>query len=263
LQPFPEANTIMEALKNKTAVVIGGTQGIGRAIAFGLAGAGANVVATSRSVEAVAQMSDELEARCSRTLRMASDVSDRKSLQALHDAVVEEFGQIDILVNSAGMTKRIPTMECSEELWNSIMDINLGGTLRACQIFGRSMLARGSGRIINIASLATFVAFYEVAAYGASKAAIGALTRSLSVEWAAQGVCVNAIAPGIFPTALNRKILESERGRELLMRSPMHRFGILEEIAGIAVYLASDASSYTTGQVIVVDGGQLASGVNQ
>ena len=253
----------MKHLKGRSAVVVGGTQGIGHAIALGLADAGASVVATSRSIEAVAQVASELEAHGSRTLRIATDVSDRASLQSLHDAVMAEFGQVDILVNCAGITQRVPTIDCTEELWNRIMDTNLGGTLRACQIFGKSMLARGYGRIINIASLATFVAFHEVAAYGASKAAVGALTRSLAVEWASSGVCVNAIAPGIFPTALNRKLIESPRGRELLMRSPMRRFGVLEEIAGVAVYLASETNSYTTGQVIAVDGGQLASGVNQ
>ena len=253
----------MKNLKGRSGVVIGGTQGIGRAIALGLADAGVNVVATSRTMEAIEQTANDLEARGSRTLRIESDVTNRSSLQTLHDAVIAEFGKVDILVNCAGITQRVPTLDCTEDLWNRIMDINLGGTLRTCQVFGKSMLERGYGRIINIASLSTFVAFHEVAAYGASKAAVGALTRSLAVEWAPGGVCVNAIAPGIFPTALNRKILESPRGRELLMRSPMRRFGILEELTGVAVYLASDACAYTTGQIIVVDGGQLASGVNQ
>jgi NAD(P)-dependent dehydrogenase (short-subunit alcohol dehydrogenase family) len=253
----------MDILKGKIAVVIGGTQGIGRAIALGLAEAGANVIASSRSAEGVSEMAAELESRGSKTLRLVSDVADRASLQTLHDAVVAEFGHVDILVNSAGITKRIPTLDCPEETWTNIMDINLNGTLRACQIFGKSMLARGAGRIINIASLSTFVAFRDVAAYGASKAAVGALTRSLAVEWSASGVLVNAIAPGIFPTSLNRNILDSPRGQELLQRVPMQRFGLVEELVSTAVYLASDASSYTTGQIIVVDGGQLASGVNQ
>ncbi|GGA68670.1 2-deoxy-D-gluconate 3-dehydrogenase [Edaphobacter acidisoli] len=250
-------------LNGKTAVVIGGTQGIGRAIALGLSGAGAGVVASSRSAQSVEQMAQDLEAYGAATLRIVSDVADRSSLEALHDAVIAAFGKVDILVNCAGMTSRVPTLECSEETWDRIMDVNLTGTLRACQIFGKSMLERGYGRIINIASLSTFVAFHEVAAYGASKAAVAALTRSLAVEWSSSGVSVNAIAPGIFPTDLNRKIIESPRGKELLLRSPMRRFGAVEEVVGAAVYFASDESSYTTGQIIVVDGGQLASGVNQ
>jgi NAD(P)-dependent dehydrogenase (short-subunit alcohol dehydrogenase family) len=253
----------MISLQGKIAVVVGGTQGIGRAIALGLAEAGANVIASSRSAEAVSEMAAELESRGSKTLRIVSDVADRNSLQILHDAVIAEFGHVDILVNSAGITKRIPTLDCPEETWTNIMNINLNGTLRACQIFGKSMLARGAGRIINIASLSTFVAFRDVAAYGASKAAVGALTRSLAVEWSASGVLVNAIAPGIFPTSLNRNILDSPRGQELLQRVPMQRFGLVEELVSTAIYLASDASSYTTGQIIIVDGGQLASGVNQ
>jgi len=250
------------SLQGKSAVVVGGTSGIGRAIALGLAKAGADVIASSRSSSSVDQTADEIEALGRRSLRILSDVSDRASLQALHDEVMSKFGKVDILVNSAGITKRVPTLECPEELWNSIMEINLTGTLRACQIFGKSMLERGYGRIINIASLSTFVAFNEVAAYSASKAAVGSLTRSLAVEWSKRGVCVNAIAPGIFPTALNRQLLDSPRGHELLMRTPIGRFGELDELTGVAVYLASDASSYTTGQILIVDGGQLASGVN-
>ena len=250
-------------LNGKTAVVIGGTLGIGRALAIGLAEAGADVVASSRSMDGVNSVAIEIEKAGRRTLRVTSDVSDRASLEGLRDATLKEFGKVDILVNSAGITRRIPTLDCSEEIWNSIMDINLGGTMRACQIFGAAMLDRGSGCILNVASMATFVAFFEVAAYCASKAAVGALTRSLAVEWAERGVRVNAIAPGIFPTALNREILKSPRGQELLLRTPMGRFGETEELIGAAVYLCSDASSFTTGQILRVDGGQLASGVNQ
>jgi NAD(P)-dependent dehydrogenase (short-subunit alcohol dehydrogenase family) len=250
-------------LAGKCAVVVGGTSGIGKAIALGLASAGANVVASSRSKEAVETLAHCLEARGSKTLRIPSDVLDRTSLQHLHDAVLSSFGRIDILVNSAGITKRIPTLDCSEELWQSIMNVNLTGTLRTCQIFGGTMLKQKNGRVINIASLSTFVAFHEVAAYGASKAAVGALTRSLAVEWAPSGVCVNAIAPGIFPTDLNRELLDSARGRELIMRTPMARFGTVEEVVGAAIFLASDESAFTTGQIIAVDGGFLASGVNQ
>jgi NAD(P)-dependent dehydrogenase (short-subunit alcohol dehydrogenase family) len=253
----------MFSLAGKCAVVVGGTSGIGKAIALGLASAGANVVASSRSKQAIDSTADCLEKRGSKTIRIRSDVLDRASLQDLHDATLSFFGRIDILVNSAGITKRVPTVDCSEELWQSIMNVNLNGTLRACQIFGATMLQQKKGRIINIASLSTFVAFREVAAYGASKAAVGALTRSLAVEWAPHGVCVNAIAPGIFPTDLNRELLDSPRGKELLMRTPMSRFGAVEEIIGAAIFLASDESAFTTGQIIAVDGGFLASGVNQ
>ncbi|HEX8369398.1 MAG TPA: glucose 1-dehydrogenase [Pyrinomonadaceae bacterium] len=251
-------------LSGKTAVVIGGTSGIGRALAHGLADAGADVVVTSRRLEQVEATAAEIEARGRRTLRITSDVSDRQSLENLLNECVKEFGKVDILVNSAGKTKRQPTLDVSEEDWNDILETNLSGTLRACQIFGRHMVERGYGRIINIASLSTFVSLFEVAAYSASKAAVASLTKSLAIEWAARGVNVNAIAPGVFRTALNEKLLdESERGREFLTRTPMRRFGQVEELAGAAIYLASDAASYVTGSVLVVDGGFLASGVNQ
>lgn len=251
-------------LNGKTAVVIGGTSGIGRAIAHGLADAGADVVCTSRRQEQVEAAASEIEERGRKTLRVASNVADRSSLETLLNETVKAFGKVDILVNSAGKTKRAPTLDLDEADWDDIMQTNLTGTLRACQVFGRAMLERGYGRIINIASLSTFVALFEVAAYSASKAAVASLTKSLAVEWSARGVNVNAIAPGVFRTALNEKLLdETERGREFQMRTPMKRFGRVEELAGAAVFLASDAASFVSGEILTVDGGFLASGVNQ
>jgi len=252
------------SLEGKTAVVTGGTSGIGRAMALGLADAGADVIATGRREQQVNEVASEIEARGRKSLRVPSDVGDRASLEKLLAAALEAFGKVDILVNCAGIIKRTPTLDIPEEEWNSIINTNLTGTLRASQIFGRHMIERGYGRIINIASLNSFVALTEVAAYAASKAGEASLTRSLAVEWSRKGVTVNAIAPGVFRTDINAKLLDSTaRGQELLMRTPMGRFGKTEELVGAAIYLASDASSFVTGEVLVVDGGFLASGVNQ
>ncbi len=251
-------------LTGKTAVVIGGTSGIGHAIALALAEAGADVVPTSRREEQVAQAAREIQQLGRRSLEVVSDVGDRASLDNVLRKCVEAFDKVDILVNSAGKTKRTSSIEVSEDEWNDILNTNVTGTLRACQVFGRHMLEREYGRIVNIASLSSFVALYEVAAYSASKAAVAMLTKSLAIEWAPRRVNVNAIAPGVFRTPLNQKLLdETERGKEFLLRTPMKRFGKVEELGGAAVFLASDAASFVTGEVIVVDGGFLASGVNQ
>jgi len=251
-------------LSGKTAVVVGGTTGIGHSLSLGLADAGADVVASSRRLEEVEKTAAEIEAMGRRTLSVASDVKDRDSLVRLREAVLEFFGKVDILINCAGTTKRGPTLSFAEADWDHIVETNLTGTLRGCQVFGEPMLAAGYGRIINIASLSTFVALNEVAAYAASKAAVGSLTQSLAVEWSKHGVLVNAIAPGVFRTALNSNLLDSTpRGKEFLTRTPMGRFGNTDELIGAAVYLASDAASFVAGQIIAVDGGFLASGVNQ
>ena len=250
-------------LTGRVVVVTGGTTGIGRALVEGFADAGADVVPTSRRTEEVDAAAAEVERRGRRTLRIPSDVTRTASLEKARDEVLRAFGRVDVLVNCAGFTKRTSTMDMDDAEWHSILDTNLMGTLRASRIFGRDMLERGQGRIINIASIASFVALYEVAAYAASKAAVASLTKSLALEWGPRGVTVNAIAPGVFPTALNRALLQTPRGQELLQRTPLKRYGRVEELQGAAIFLASDAASFVNGEVLVVDGGFLASGVNQ
>ena len=249
-------------LSGRVAVVVGGTSGIGRTLALGLARAGADVVATARREALVAEVASEIEALGRRTIRQPCDVANLASLASVRDACLRELGRVDILISAAGVTARVPTLEMADADWRRVIDTNLTGTLRACQVFAEPMLAQRDGRILTIASLSSFLGFFEVAAYSASKSAVAGLTRALAVEWAPRGVRVNAVVPGVFKTDLNRALLESPRGQELITRTPMKRFGRLEELVGAAVFLASDASSFITGQLVVVDGGFLASGVN-
>ena len=262
LYPTEMANLL--DIRDRVIVAVGSTSGLGRAIATGLAAHGAIVVPSGRREEELSLLCREIDANGDRTLCRTADVRDRASIDALRDAVLEKFKRIDVLINAAGITFKQPTVSVSEEQWSDLMDTDLTGVLRSCQSFYEPLRESGRGRIINIASLGSFLAFHQVAAYAAAKTAVLSLTRSLACEWAKDGVCVNAIVPGVFPTDLNRKlIVGTPRGNEILMRTPMSRFGKPEELVGAAILLASDGASFLTGQSIAVDGGYLASGVNQ
>lgn len=250
-------------ITGRVAVIIGATSGLGRALALGLAEHGASVVPTGRRLDRVEAVCREIEALGGETICQPCDVRDRPSVESLRNAVLDRFGRVDILMNAAGYTFRKPTLEICDLQWTELIDTNLTGALRTSQTFYGALKASGRGRVINIASLGAFLAFHEVTAYCAAKSALVSLTRSLACEWARDGISVNAIAPGVFPTDLNSEIVGNNgRGQEILMRTPMHRFGRPEELVSTAVLLSSDGASFLTGQCIAIDGGYLASGVN-
>lgn len=247
------------SLAGKTAVVTGASRGLGRAMALGLAEAGADLVLVSRGMSGLRKVSREIDRLGRKSLPIGADISNLKDINAMVERAMGEFGRIDILVNNAGTTFRMPSEDFTEEAWDKVIDVNLKGAFFCAQAVGKVMIDQRAGKIINIASLLSVIGVPTAVAYAASKGGISQLTKTLAVEWAKYNINVNAIGPGYFRTDLTKPLQEDEnRSARILSRIPLGRWGDPDDLKGVVVFLASSASDYITGQTIYVDGGWLA-----
>jgi NAD(P)-dependent dehydrogenase (short-subunit alcohol dehydrogenase family) len=250
------------SLHGQVALVLGGSSGIGRQIALGFHDAGATVVPVGKTPSKVDEVGAALAARGAAHKGYCADVTDATALTRVIDQTVAEHGRIDVLVNSQGITILKPAEAFTRADYDELMATNLTSVFFACAKIGKHMLERGSGSILNIASIAGHKGFQLSALYTASKHGVLGLTRALAAEWASRGVRVNALSPGFFMTPLNQTKMSAERKQAAIRRTPMHRFGELDEVVGAAVYLASPSARFVTGQSIAVDGGFLAAGLD-
>jgi len=246
-------------LTGKVALVTGGSRGLGRGIALGLAHAGADVAICGRNEETAKATAAEIAGLGRTGLAIRADVSIVSDINNMVEQVMDKFQHIDILVNSAGINYRMPAVEMTEEYWDAIIDANLKGTFFCCQAVGKVMIQQNKGKIINIGSLTSTIALPRVGPYGATKGGVHILTKTLAIEWAPYNINVNCIGPGFYRTDLAQPLFDTPGWQEeLLDMVPMNRPGVPEDLMGTAIFLASDASDYITGQTIFVDGGFLA-----
>ena len=258
-QPTRRSVSRLFKLDNKVAVVTGASRGLGRAMALGLADAGASIVAVASSVRNADDTVEEIQAFGGRAVALGCRQNEPAEVRELIGKAIGAFGQVDILVNNAGMIRRAPAEDYGDDDWAAVIETNLSGVFRLCRGFGKHMLDRAQGKIINIASLLSFSGGITVPAYSASKGGVMQLTKALANEWAARGIQVNAIAPGYFATDNTVALRENpERNREILARIPTGRWGDPEDLKGAVVFLASQASNYVNGHVLTVDGGWMA-----
>lgn len=247
------------ALAGKTALVIGASRGLGQGMAKALAEAGADLALVARSISSLEAFAEEVKRLNRRCLALPKDISNPSEIQEVVKRVIDDFGKIDILINSQGTQVRKPAFEMTEQDWDGLMSVNLKSVFFTCQAVGKEMAKQGKGKIINVASLTSVIGLPNISIYGASKGGVAQLTKALAVEWAPYHINVNAVLPGYYLTAMTEALFKNEERRKwILGRIPLGRTGVPEDLAGTVVFLSSEASDYITGQIIPVDGGWLS-----